>query len=166
MKNYTLTFLVFMGVFAAQAHNYFVSTANMEYDDSTQQIEVSVKMTAHDFEHVLEMKYQQRLHIETISDTSEIGMFIQEYLKENFVISSGGKACNFNYYGKEVTLRDELFFYFSFGEVVDPDAIHVKNTLLFSSFAQQQNIVHYKHGTKSKSVTLVLAKPEAELKPE
>lgn len=77
--------------FASHAHNYFVSTANMEYDDSTKQIEVSVKMTAHDFEHVLEMKYQQRLHIENIADTSEIGKYIQEYLKENFVVSCGEK---------------------------------------------------------------------------
>jgi len=166
MRKSVITFLALIMVLTAHAHNYFVSTANMEYDDSTKQIEVSVKMTAHDFEHILEMKYQQRLHIETIADTSEIGKFVQAYLKENFVISSGDKVCDFNYYGKEVTLRDELFFYFSFSNIVNPDAIHIKNTLLFNSFAQQQNIVHYKHGAKSKSVTLVIAKPEAELKPE
>ncbi|MBK9192115.1 MAG: hypothetical protein IPM77_11725 [Crocinitomicaceae bacterium] len=166
MKKYAITFVTIILAFASHAHNYFVSTANMEYDDSTKQIEVSVKMTAHDFEHVLEMKYQQRLHIENIADTSEIGKYIQEYLKENFVVSCGEKTGDFNYYGKEVTLRDELFFYFSFSNITNPDAMHIKNTLLFTSFTQQQNIVHYKYGTKSKSVTLVLAKPEAELKPE
>lgn len=146
------------------AHGYFVSTANMEYDDLTKSIEVSVKLTAHDFEHILENKFAQRIHIENVADTSEIGLFVQSYLKEHFVVTSAGVAGQFGYTGKEVTLRDELFFYFTFSGVNDPAAIQIKNTLLFTEFPQQQNIVHYKWGERTKSVTLVAAKPESEIK--
>src|SRR5687768_4393130 len=158
-----LSLSFFTSVFA---HSYYVSTANMEYDDVTKSIEVSLKMTAHDFEHILENKFVQRIHIENVADTSEIGLFVQSYLKENFVVTSAGKQLEFGYVGKEVTLRDELFFYFTFSEVANPTTIQIKNTLLFTEFTQQQNIVHYKWGERTKSVTLVAAKPESELKLE
>ncbi|MBI3135120.1 MAG: hypothetical protein HYZ14_10650 [Bacteroidetes bacterium] len=158
-----ITFLVF-ATGRMFAHSYFVSTANMEYDAVTKSMEVSLKMTAHDFEHILENKFVQRIHIENVADTSEIGLFIQAYLKEHFVITSGGEQPLFGYVGKEVTLRDELFFYITFSGIKDPETIQIKNTLLFTEFPQQQNIVHYKWGERAKSVTLVAAKPEAELK--
>jgi hypothetical protein len=145
-------------------HNYYVSIANMEYKEAENQVDVSLKMTAHDFEYLLEMKYNQRLHIENIADSSEIGRYIQVYLAENFVLISGGDTAMLNYVGKEVTLRDELFFYFSFTHIRDPKTIQIKNQLLFTLFTQQQNIVHYKYGEKTKSVTLVPSAHSAEIK--
>jgi hypothetical protein len=145
-------------------HNYYVSIANMEYKEAENQVDVSLKMTAHDFEYLLEMKYNLRLHMEDIADSSEIGRFAQQYLGENFQLISGGEAAPMVYVGKEVTLRDELFFYFSFTGIKDPKTIQIKNQLLFTLFPQQQNIVHYKHGEKTKSVTLVPAAHTAEIK--
>jgi len=165
MKSFTLLLLFFvLGTTGTFAHGYFVSTTTMEYDAVTKSIEVSTKMTAHDFENILENKFVQRIHIENVADTSEIGLFVQSYLKEHFVIISGGKTPDFSYVGKEVTLRDELFFHFTFSNIADPNTIQIKNTLLFTEFPQQQNIVHYKWGEKTKSVTLIAAKPESELK--
>jgi len=145
-------------------HNYFVSIATMEYDSASMKINTSLKVTAHDFEHMLEMKYNLRIHIETVTDTSEIGKYMVTYLKENFILTSNGVQAELNYLGKEITLRDELFFYFSFSEVRNPRTIQIKNQLLFSHFAQQQNIVNYKYGDRTKSVTLVSTAPEAEIK--
>ena len=146
------------------SHSYFVSIATMEYNDSTQSIDVSLKMTAHDFESILETKFNQRIHIENIADTSEIGRYTQLYLSDNFVLTSENQAAVMIYVGKEVTLRDELFFYLSFISVKNPKTVHIKNTLLFSPFPQQQNIVHYQVGSIKKTVTLVASKPEEEIK--
>lgn len=159
---------VFFGFFAlkASAHGYYVSTAEMEYDSLTKSLEVSLKLTAHDFEVILERHFDQRIHIENVADTSAIGRYYQEYLRSHFTVISAGQTSVFGYVGKEVTLRDELFFYFTFSNVPDPKSIQIKNTLLFTEFPQQQNIVHYKYAKLSKSVTLVAAKPEAELKLE
>jgi len=150
--------------FLSFGHNYFVSIASMEYDSASMKINTSLKVTAHDFEHMLEMKFNLRIHIETVTDSSEIGQYIQTYLKENFILFSGGAQAEMNYLGKEVTLRDELFFYFSFSNIRNPRTVQIKNQLLFTHFAQQQNIVNYKYGDRTKSVTLVSATPEAEIK--
>ncbi len=146
------------------AHGYYVSTSNMEYNTQTETIDVSIKTTAHDFEQILETKYNIRIHIETIADSSEIGLYIQTYLNENYTLKSNEVQATMKYIGKEVTLRDELFFFISFSGVKNPKTIQIRNTLLFTEFPQQQNIVHYKLGDLSKSVTLVAAKPESELK--
>lgn len=164
MKNLLSLFAIVISTGSLFAHSYYVSTTNMEYNTQTETIDVSIKTTAHDFEHILESKYNLRIHIETIADSSEIGLYIQSYLNENFTIKSNEILATQKYIGKEVTLRDELFFFISFSGVKNPEAIQIKNTLLFTQFAQQQNIVHYKLGDLSKSVTLVASKPEAELK--
>jgi hypothetical protein len=164
MKNLLSLFTLVISTGSLFAHSYYVSTTNMEYNTQTETIDVSIKTTAHDFEHILESKYNLRIHIETIADSSEIGLYIQSYLNENFAIKSGEVLATQKYIGKEVTLRDELFFFISFSGVKNPKTIQIRNTLLFTQFAQQQNIVHYKLGDLSKSVTLVASKPEAELK--
>lgn len=148
---------------ALHAHSYFVSTAQMEFNEQTKTIDVSLKLTAHDFEQILEEKFKQRMHIEDITDSSETGQYIQNYLMEHFILSSENIQAEFIYVGKEVTLRDELFFYFSFSNISNAKLIHVKNTVLFLQFSQQQNMISYKYFDKTVSVTLVASKVESDL---
>jgi len=157
MKNYILLFLL---AFASTGfgHKYYVSIAELEYDQDLKIIEGSIKMTAHDFEAILENKFNQRIHIEELSDTSEVGMYIEKYLWNHFKIISKGVELKPNFVGKEVSLRQELFLYFTFSEVKDPKDIKIINRLLFDVFPAQQNIVHYKYGEQTKSVTLVSSK--------
>lgn len=146
------------------AHKYFVSILDMEYKPETREIAASLKCTAHDFEHILEHKFNQRIHIENVPDTSEIGQFVQGYLSESIQVWTKAIACPFVYVGKEVTLRDELFFYFKFTEVTFPTEITIKSTFLQEEFAAQQNIVHYKYKDLTKSVTLVSSKNKETIK--
>lgn len=132
----------------------------MEYDSTRKQINVSLKMTAHDFEMVLERKFGGNIELEAVKDSSDVDLYIKQYLSHNLQLSSGGKRLTMNYLGKEVTNRDDLYFYLYYTEVGDPTTIDIKNKLLFSVSDQQQNIVHYKYGDRTKSVTLIPAKSE------
>lgn len=163
MKKFIFTLIIAFTLTKVFAHKFYVSTANMEFNTVTNTIDVSLKLTAHDFESILETKFNERIHLETVADSTEIGKYVITYLEENFVLTSEGKPSVFHYLGKEVTLRDELFFYFYFKEVSNPKSIQIKNTLLFKEFIQQQNIIHYKHGELAKSVTLVASKPIEEI---
>jgi hypothetical protein len=147
----------------AFAHKSYVSIADMEYNEKLDQIEVSLKLTAHDFEYILEKKYNKRIHIENVPDSSEIGMHIQYYLKKHFTIVSQKQNTIFNYVGKEVNVRDELYFYFTFKNILNPLNIIVSNSFLFELFLKQQNIIHYKIKNKTKSVTLVPSIKEGRL---
>ena len=155
MKKVILSLLVVMSLTLSYAHKSYVSIANMEYNEQEEQIEVSLKLTAHDFEHILENEFNQRIHIENVADSSKIGLFIQSYIEKHFTILSQKQKSIFSYIGKEVTVRDDLYFYFTFKQILDPLNITVSNTFLFGLFLKQQNIVHYKIKGKTKSVTLI-----------
>lgn len=144
--------------FAAFGHKYYVSIAELEYNASKNRIEGSLKMTAHDFEEVLKEKFGKPLEIESVADTSVAGIYIKSYLVDHFKLYSGGVQAIPAYVGKEVTLRQELFFYFTFTGINNPKEIEIINTILCAQFPQQQNIVHYKYQERTKSVTLVSSK--------
>ncbi|NOQ71424.1 MAG: hypothetical protein GQ574_05460 [Crocinitomix sp.] len=144
--------------FAAFGHRYFVSIAELEYNSSKNRIEGSLKMTAHDFEEVLREKFGKPLEIENIADTSVAGIYMKTYLTDHFKLYSGGIQAIPVYVGKEVNLRQDLFFYFTFTGISNPKEIKIMNSILLAQFPQQQNIVHYKYQERTKSVTLVSSK--------
>lgn len=135
----------------------------MEYDSSANRINVSLKVIAHDFELMLERKFDEKIDLENCADSSKTGLFIQQYLAQNFKLFSSDQQLKMKYLGKELNDRDDCFFYFFFPNVINYTTIKIVNRLLFSISDQQQNIVHYKHKERTKSVTLVASKSEAQL---
>jgi hypothetical protein len=158
-----ITLIILAFSVQANAHKHYISIADMEYDEKENKINVSMKITAHDFEHILEKKFDKQIHIEKYHDSSDVMVYSIEYLIKNFKVYSDKTPCNLSFVGKEVTLREELFFYFSFENVKNPSTIKIVNTLLFSLSDQQQNIVHYKYKDRTKSVTLLPAQSEAHI---
>jgi hypothetical protein len=158
-----LSILLSFTTLFASAHKSFISISNMEYNQKEKQIEVSLKLTAHDFEHILENKYGKQIHIENVKKGSDVDKFILDYINKNFLVKSSSQKAKLIYVGREVTVKDELFFYFTIKNVVNPSKIVVKNTFLFEIFEQQQNIIHYKLKGKTKSLTLVSLKKEGTL---
>ena len=45
----------------AQAHKTYISIANLEYNKAKEQIEVSLQLTAHDFEEVIARHFGKKL---------------------------------------------------------------------------------------------------------
>lgn len=154
----TILFVLLAG--SAFSHKFYISIADMEYDTIHNRINVSLKVTAHDFELVLQRKFERSIDLEAVSDSSEVNVYIKQYLKHNFKIYSQDIPLEMTYLGREVNERDELYFYFYFTDVTDPTTISIINKLLFSVSDQQQNIVHYKYLDRTKSVTLVASKSE------
>ena len=158
-----LSILLSFSTLVASAHKSFISIANMEYNESNKTIEVSLKLTAHDFEHILEKQFGKQIHIENVEKGTEIDLFIINYIKKHFTVQSQHEKTLLKYVGKEVTIKDELFFYFTIHNIEKPNNIVVKNTFLFEIFEQQQNIIHYKLKGQTKSLTLISIKKEGTL---
>jgi hypothetical protein len=138
----------------AFAHKSYISITDMAYNIELKRIEVSIKLTAHDFEYVLEKRFKNSVEIDKVKDGSKEDLYIQEYISKNFIVKSNNVLAKFNYVGKEVNLRDELYFYFTFTSIDDFKKLIVTNTMLFETYQQQQNIVHYTVNNKTKSATL------------
>lgn len=164
MKNVFSLLIIVMLIPSAFGHKHYMSIANLEYNSKLKQLEVSLQLIAHDFEHILENKFNERIHIENVTDSSKIGQFMINYLSNTIKISSGSKKAVFNYVGKEVDVRDQLFFYFTFTTVLDPSHIILENSILFKLFSKQQNLMHYKYKGQTKSVVCTSIAPKGEIK--
>jgi hypothetical protein len=164
MKNKLIfIFLLLLGL-KGFAHDYYVSIADFEFNEKKQRIEGTIKMTAHDFEYVLEKKFNQKILLDELEDSSEVSNYIAYYLAKNFKIYSGGKPLVQNYIGLEVTLEQDAYVYLTFENVSRPKSIEIKSFLLYEYFPSQQNIVHYKFGKQTKSLTLVASRPQGGIK--
>ena len=162
MKN--LLLLLFIGVSAiGWSHKFYVSIADLAWDAENKRIEGSMKLTAHDVEDMLANKFQRSIDLENEPDSSEVGRYLKTYLARNVVVKSDGQQATPNYIGKEITMRGELFVYFTFTNVLKPSAISITNKVLFELFPKQQNIVHYAYKDQTKSVTLVPLKPDRKI---
>ncbi len=139
-------------------HQYFVSITELVYNEDKNRIEGSVKITAHDFEDLLSEKFDRKINLDHESDSSEVATYFKKYLFDHITISSGGVLGKPTYVGKEVTLRQDLYFYFIVENIQHPEDIKVSNKLLFERFEEQQNIVHYRYKQQTKSVTLISSK--------
>ena len=145
------------------SHKFYVSIADLAWDQEEQRIEGSIKLTAHDVEKMLANKFERPIDLEKESDSSEVGQYLQSYMARNFTVKSNEKWAVPNYLGKEITLRGELFIYFTFTSVWRPESIEISNKILFELFPKQQNIVHYKYKDQTKSVTLVPSKTHGKI---
>lgn len=157
MKRFSLILVLVLTNFCF-GHKYYVSIADLEYDGIKQRIKGALKLTAHDFEHVLENKFNRTIELENVTDDSEVGQYMQVYLANHFKLFSEGTQATPFYLGKEITPTQDLYLYFTFTNVSNPRSIKVTNTLLFDHFSAQQNIVHYTYKEQTKSVTLVRSK--------
>ena len=163
MKKLLLLLALFLST-GAFCHKFYVAVINMEWNETEQQIDVFVKATAHDFQAIIETSLNKRIDLDTISKNEELTNWTSNYLQKNFELTSLEKAAKFNYVGMEVTERLNAYFYFTFTEVLNPKKIKVVSKFLFDRFPKQQNIIHYKHGDQTKSVTLVASSAEGEIK--
>ena len=164
MKRFLFIVFIALAAKSTYAHKFYVSIADMKYNEAKQRIEGSVKLTAHDFEAVLENKFGQKYELETIVDSSEVGRYIQTYLASHVKLFSNDKQAVPTYLGKEITLRGDLYFYFTFTQIANPAEITIFNTLLFELFPKQQNIIHYQYKEQTKSVTLVPSKTHEKIR--
>lgn len=162
MKKVLLVFTILISTLSF-GHKFYVSIADLAWDAEHKRIEGSMKLTAHDVEDMLANKFQRKIDLEQEADTSEVGKYLQTYLARNVIVKSDGKQATPNYLGKEITMRGELFIYFTFTNVSNPANIIVTNKVLFELFPKQQNIVHYAYKDQRKSLTLLPLKPDGKI---
>ena len=162
MKFFALIFALLLST-VSLAHKFYVSVTNMQWDEQEKAINISIRATDHDFQHAIEMSLNERVDLNTITDTSNYSRFIEKYLSEKFQILSRGEAGVFNYLGFELTDRLNIIFYFQVKQLINPKKIEVRNEFLFDFFPEQQNIVHYKYLDSTKSVTLIPSKPSGKI---
>ena len=152
MKNKIVLFFVVLFLCSFNFHKYYVSTGLYEYRNDLESLQITIRVFEDDFTNIIKSKYQIDLGLIDINSKISKNK-IYEYLNKNLDIEINKKKIDFIYLGIEK--KNEMFIlYAEIEDLKSLNSIQIKNTILFDSFEDQKNIIHFISGSKRKSYIL------------
>lgn len=146
---------------AFKPHPLHLTVAEAHWKKESKSIEVSIKLFYDDFEKALKQINQQPIYLcpDSIADASD---FIETYFRNEFKISINEKAASFKMVGYECE-NELVYVYLEYLNVPKVKSVQINNTLLFESFLDQSNLVHFHINGNSKTLLTQPKKPTSDL---
>ncbi len=160
MRTILITFLLGQLIFSTSftdAHKYYMSVTEIDYKEKSQSLEMSIQIFTDDFEIALEKRSKEKIRLGTEREHKETDTYIKEYLEENIDILTDEKTCTINYIGKEDKLA-KTYCYVEIKNVAPFKKITITNSILFSLYDKQKNIIHFRRNRKKRSLFLYSGK--------
>lgn len=138
-------------------HDFFVSILTIRHTPTSQTLDLTWQMTAHDIEHALENVALLKLNSD--KEHPKADSILNAYFQEHLVMSMNGDPLSWTWVGRELE-GETLFCYLQVNDVDSLGALTVSNTLLQDLYYEQQNIVHVEQiGRPTRSNTFILNTP-------
>ncbi len=134
-------------------HPFYVSVTEIEQNQKTKTVQVSVRVFFDDFEKALDRRYKTQVNILKPKDSKQLELLIASYINEHLKIKANDKALPLKYVGYEIQ-EDAAWCYFESGKVESIQRLDVDNNILFEQHDAQINMIHAIVGGKRKSTKL------------
>ena len=132
--------LSFLAIFFP--HEFYVSVSYMEFDTKRKAIEVQKKIFFDDLELGIKKK-NQLTNFDILNSNKEIvNQNIKNYLQENIDFIINGKPLDINYLGHEY-INGTINCYFEILKVKKIKKLIIKDSSLFASFKDQENLIYF-----------------------
>lgn len=160
----TIGINIIIGIFFSfLTHPLHMSFTNIEFVDSLQRWELTVKLFKDDFGDELSRLYGFEIDEERIDSTSAEAVYrkyLNRYLKVKF--DDTRIETNSWVYLNEKENFEAVWLNFYFKHDKIPRSINVRNELMFSLFNDQKNLFIFSHGGKQKAFQFHRKKAEIE----
>jgi hypothetical protein len=155
MKTLKFTFIFILLPLLAftTVHKYYVSVTKIEYVKEKESVQIISRIFIDDFEKLLRERYDENIILNSENELSTIDLYIERYLADKLKIDINGKACKFNYLGKEYE-DDIVFCYMEIEKIEYIKTFEISNAILLDMFDEQENIVRTNINGKRKSFIL------------
>jgi hypothetical protein len=158
LRRFTVSvFFVFLcSIF--QAHDSYFSFAEIEYIAEKSKVEITLVITAHDFEdYLLKSKKISSTLDNAFTDSLETNLICDE-IKNHFILKSAltstnvaTKAFKLINEGYQLLLNGNIEFYFSAGDVSIQNGISIQFDLMMDYFPLQQNKITFTYLDKKRT---------------
>ncbi len=136
-----------------EVHPFHISVTEIVHKPEDKVIQMTVRLFLDDMEQGLrEFTSNQDLDIFNKADLEYLNENIGKYVLENLALTTK-KELELNYLGFEYD-NDVLYCYIESVKVKPFDQLTLTNTLLTTTFDDQENLVHVKKGGKVKSLRM------------
>ena len=132
-------------------HPIHIGVTEVEYKEKS--LQIAHKYFVEDFEDEVEETYNVRLQLGTSKELVDANKYIQKYLTEKFAVTLNGKPIEGKWIGKEVE-GEAIWIYVEYEKIKKIKSIVIENRVLFDSFDDQKNLVHFKADGFKKSLLL------------
>lgn len=151
LLTYCFSLLLFTQVVA---HEYYVTITQIDYNEQSQSLEISIKFFTDDLEYAMaQSKDGQKLFLGTEKEAPEADQSIFAYVQGRFQLDVDGTKVTLEWLGKEVELN-ETWIYLEVKNVASIEQLEISNELLTETFETQTNIIHVNVMGQKKSMLL------------
>ncbi len=85
-------------------------------------------------------------------------VYLEKYLSSHFQMKVNGKDAEAVWIGSEIE-AEAIWIYVEYPKIKKVKQLEITNRVLFESFEDQKNLIHYKHLGETKSLMLKEEKP-------
>lgn len=153
-KIFLILFTVFCFVaVGANAHPYYVSICQVNYNAETNSLEVSVKTFADNLQSALENAGYSDTFLGQENEHPQTDTFISEYLQAKLEFAVNGKLQPYQFIGKEME-DGVMWLYLEITGVEHFERLGVRCSLLTEVYETQSNIIQVEKNKQIKSILL------------
>ena len=132
---------LFFVAFSYFFHPFYVSVAEIQQNQKSKTVQVSVRVFYDDFEKTLNKEYKSGVNIIKPLDRKRVDLLIETYLKSHLNIKANGKPMALKYIGYEIE-EDAAWCYFESDPQPVIKKLTVQNDILFEAHPTQSNMIH------------------------
>lgn len=166
MKKLLALFAFVSVLFSAHAHEYYFAFAEVEYNQSTKKLEISLEISAHDLE--AEMRKSGisfEKHIEDQTKNADFKKQLEAHIVKGFAISAHNSPVPLKLIGFDVLPTGLLYAYFESNQLELTGELAFKFDLLMESFPDQQNKVTFIRNNNKQTAVFLPSKPTEVITP-
>ncbi len=160
MKKLLAVFAFFSVLFSASAHEYYFAFGEVEYNESSKKLEISLEVNTHDLE--FDMKKSGIVLDKHIEDQVKDAVFkkqLEVYLNQGFKITNGDLALSLTLIGFDVSPNGLLYAYMESAPIELEPQLTFCFKLLMESFPNQQNKITFIRNKEKQTAVFLPAKP-------
>lgn len=149
----------FSGLFMSAVslfHPFYISMTDLEYNNKTKTLQVSVRIFTDDLEKTLRKNCNCKVDLTQTEKKSQMNSLINNYLQQHLAVRINNKNVNLQFIGFQ-NEEESTWSYFEAATILPPKQIVINNSLLHDYKTEQINMLHIK--AQGKEITEKLNYP-------
>jgi hypothetical protein len=132
------------------AHPFYVSVTEFNLNASENNLEISCKLFADDFENNLRRQYKSKIDLTNPQDVKQVEKIVFDYLQKHLQLRINNNDAVLQFVGFEKE-AEAAWCYLQVTGVKSLNKLEVRNTILYEAYDSQINIMHVMAAGQRKS---------------
>ncbi|MEK9739680.1 MAG: DUF6702 family protein [Flavobacteriaceae bacterium] len=137
---------------SSTSHKYYVSTTEIEYKVEQNRLQITLQLFIDDAELMLQ-QIDPNLRLDPDFDSDKVNFLLGSELTKVLTFSADNNDLDLSFLGKEYK-NDIMKCYIEADLFEETQELKISNTIFFTLFDEQQNIIHFKGPQGRKSFLL------------